>query len=81
MTFRLPEPTGWFVDSTYATMNSNITKHHAVNGEPVEPLYTAQALRDLLEQAALKVESQWYSNEDAVRKAVVEIRKMIGEIT
>lgn len=66
-TFKLPKPT------EYMTAD-----------ETPEYLYTPaslkQAIKDVLEQAALKVESQWYANEDAVRKAVVEIRKMKEQI-
>ena len=69
MTFKLPEPFEIFTEDE---PNAIITGY--------TPDSLKQALRDVLEQAALKVESQWYSNEDAVRKAVVEIRKMKEQI-
>ena len=47
-----------------------------------QPLYTSQALKDVLEQAAQVCESEYenWDNERPLRICATEIRKMIGEI-
>ena len=84
MTFKLPDPTAWLVQGNYATMSNNIAEHHAVNGEPVEPLYTAQAIKDVLEQAAQMCEEKhwtWHMGDTSgPKECAIAIRKMIGEI-
>ena len=63
MTFKLPEP-------------GTLYYRHGEELKYYTEAQLTQAVKDVLEQVALKVESQWYAGEDGVRKAVVEIRKM-----
>ena len=79
----LPDPTAWLVQGSYATTSWSVAEIHAEAGKKVEPLYTAQALRDVLEQAAQEATDAVAFNggtvqmEAHVREAIL---KMIGEI-
>ena len=93
MTFELPEPVAWRTHpfdygighkGVYAkTSELTLVASWERKGWKVEPLYTAQALKDVLEQAAQEATDAVAFNggtvqmEAHVREA---IRNMIGEI-
>lgn len=84
-TFKMPEPAAWIYPSDLEAFQESETFGHAYSikvGSPdevSEPLYTADALRDVLEQAARVCESMWGDGGDANDFAQA-IREMMGEI-
>lgn len=86
MTFTMPEPAAWMYEAEPSFDGNNWHKKYAFTDseqlakfmsgtvKQPAPLYTADALRDVLEQAAKRIESPLHNWHATV------IRAMMGEI-